>query len=113
VWLLDSVLRRLQNAKKPQQKFLSPVIRLMLMLPGRMTFRNLSRYSPHHEKILARWFARNVDFVTLNRAAIVEVVPPKHEHVLVFDPSFIPKSGKQTYGLDMFWNGAHSRTEKG
>jgi hypothetical protein len=113
VWLLDSVLRRLQNAKKPQQKFLSHVIRLMLMLPGRVTFRNLSRYSPHHEKTFARWFARDFDFVTLNRAAIVEVVPPKHEHVLVFDPSFIPKSGKQTYGLDIFWNGAHSRAEKG
>jgi Transposase DDE domain len=25
----------------------------------------------------------------------------------------VPKSGKQTYGLDRFWNGSHSRTEKG
>jgi len=113
VWLVDSVLMRLKNAKKPQQKFLHHVIRLMLMLPGRVTFRNLSRYSPYHEKTFARWFARDFDFATLNHAAIVEVVPPSHEHVLAFDPSFISKSGKQTYGLDMFWNGAHSRAEKG
>jgi hypothetical protein len=25
----------------------------------------------------------------------------------------VPKSGKHTYGLDRFWNGSHSRTEKG
>ena len=110
--LFDRVLMRVKP-KKPQQKFLCHVMHLMLMLPGRITFRNLSRYSPYHEKTFARWFARDVDFVSLNRAAIVEVVPPSHEHVLAFDPSFVPKSGKHTYGLDMFWNGAHSRAEKG
>lgn len=111
--LFDSVLMRLQNAKKPQQKFLGHVIWLMLMLPGRVTFRNLSRYRPYHEKTFARWFARDFDFVSLNHAAIVKVVPPSHEHVLAFDPSFVSKSGKRPYGLDVFWNGSHSRTEKG
>lgn len=111
--LFESVLMRVQNPKKPQQQFLCHLMRLMLMLPGRMTFRNLSRYSPYHEKTFARWFTRDVDFVSLNRAAIVEVIPRSHEHVLAFDPSFVPKSGQHTYGLDMFWNGAHSRAEKG
>jgi DDE superfamily endonuclease len=113
VRLFDSVLMRVQNPKKPQQKFLCHVMRLLLMLPGRVTFRNLSLYSPYHAKTFARWFARDVDFVSLNRAAIVEVVPPSHEHVLAFDPRFVPKSGQHTYGLDRFWNGAHSRAEKG
>jgi len=113
VRLFESVLRRVQNPKKPQQKFLCHLMRLMLMLPGRMTFRNLSRYSPYHEKTFARWFARDVDFVSLNHAAIVDVVPHSHEPVLAFDPSFVPKSGTHTYGLDMFWNGTHSRAERG
>jgi hypothetical protein len=39
------------------------VMRLLLMLPGRMTFRNLSRYSSYHEKTFARWFARDWDWV--------------------------------------------------
>src|SRR5262245_17011223 len=95
--------------KKPQQKFLCYVMHVMLLLPGRIPFRNWSRYSPYHEKTFARWLARDVDCVSLNRAAIVEVVPPSHEHVLAVDPSFVPKSGKHSYGLDMFWNGAHSR----
>jgi hypothetical protein len=88
-------------------------MRLLLLLPGHVTFRNLSRYSPYDEKTFARHFATSVDFVALNKAAITQVVPPDHEQALVLDASFVPKSGKHTYGLARFWNGAHSRTEKG
>ncbi|MFR1445727.1 hypothetical protein ACLUYJ_19370, partial [Acinetobacter baumannii] len=35
------------------------------------------------------------------------------ERVLVFDPSFICKSGKHTYGLGRYWNGKAQRSEKG
>lgn len=111
--LFESVLMRVKNTRKPQQKFLCHVMRVMLRVPGRVTFRNLSRDSPYHEKTFARWFERDVDFVSLNHAAIVDVVSAHHEHVLAFDPSFVPKSGKQTPGLDMFWNGAHRRADKG
>jgi hypothetical protein len=103
----------LNNTKQPQQQFLCHVIRLLLMLPGRVTLRKLSRYRSYHEKTLARWFARDFDFVSLTHAAIVEVVAPSHEHMLAFDPSCVPTSGQRTDGLDRFWNGAHSRAEKG
>jgi DDE superfamily endonuclease len=111
--LLQSALTRLSRPKKPQQKFLTHLLRLMLMLPGHATFRHLSRYSPSHERTFARWYARDFDFVSLNKAAITAVVPTEHEQALVMDASFVPKSGKKTYGLDHFWNGSHSRTEKG
>jgi hypothetical protein len=83
------------------------------MLPGRVTFRHRSRYSPYQEKTFARWYAKGFDFVSLNKAAIAEVIPPTHEQALVMDASFVSKSGQHTYGLDRFWNGSHSRTEKG
>jgi hypothetical protein len=83
------------------------------MLPGHATFRNLSRYSPYHERTFARWYERDVDWVSLNKGAITEVVPPAQAQALVIDASFVPKSGKQTYGLDRFWNGSHSRAETG
>ena len=111
--LFQSVLTRLSQTKKPQQKFLMHRLGLMRMLPGHATFRNLSRYSPYHERTFARWYARDVDVVSLNKAAITAVVPSEHEQALVMDASFVPKSGKKTYGLDRFWNGSHSRTEKG
>src|SRR4029450_9649395 len=111
--LLQSVLPGLHQTKKPQQKFVAHLLRLLLMFPGHATFRNLSRYSAYHERTFARWYARDFDFVSLNKAAITKVISPEHEQALVIDASFVPKSGKQTYGLDRFWNGSHGRSEKG
>jgi hypothetical protein len=111
--LLQSVLTRLKQTKKPQHKFVIHLLGLLLMLPGHATFRNLNRYSPYHEKTFSRWYGSIFDWVSLNQAAITEVVPPEHEQALVTDASFVPKSGKHTYGLDRFWNGSHGRAEKG
>ena len=111
--LLQSVLSCLKQTKKPQYKFVTHLLGLMLMLPGHATFRNMSRYSPYHERTFARWYGRDLDWVSLTKGAITEVVPPEHEQALVMDASFVPKSGKHTYGLDRFWNGSHSRAEKG
>jgi hypothetical protein len=111
--LLQSVLPTLRQTKKPQQKFVAHLLGLLLMLPGHATFRNLSRYSSYHERTFARWYARDFDFVSLNKAAITKVISPEHEQALVIDASFVPKSGRKTYGLDCFWHGSHGRSEKG
>ncbi len=111
--LLQSVLRCLKQTKQPQHQFVTHLLGLMLMLPGHATFRNMSRYSPYPERTFARWYGRNFDWVSLNQAAITEIVPPEPDQALVLDASFVPKSGQHTYGLDRFWNGSHSRAEKG
>ena len=111
--LLQSVLPTLRQTKKPQQKFIAHLLGLLLMLQGHATFRNLSRYSSYHERTFSRWYARDFDFVSLNKTAITRVMSPDHEQALVIDASFVAKSGKKTYGLGRFWNSSHSRTEKG
>ena len=94
--LLQSVLTRLSQTKKPPPKLLTQLLGLMLMLPGHATFRHLSRDSPDHERTVARWYARDFDFVSLNKAAITAVVPAEHEPAVVMDASCVPKSGKKT-----------------
>lgn len=111
--LRQSLLVRLNQPKQPQRKFLTHLFGLLLMRPGHVTFRNLSRSSPYQEKTFARWYARGFEFVALNKAAITEVGPAAQEQAFVMDASVVSKSGKQTYGLDRFWNGTHSRAEKG
>jgi hypothetical protein len=111
--LLQSVRSRLQQTKKPQRQFVTHLLGRLLMLPGPATFRHMSRYSPYHERTFSRWYDPSFDWVSFNKIAITEVVPPEHEQGLIIDASFVPKSGKHTYGLDRFWNGRHSRTEKG
>ena len=111
--LLQSVLATSPQTRKPQRKFIAHLLGLLLMLPGHATFRNLSRYSSYHERTFARWYDRHFDFVSLNKAAITQVIPPDHQQALVIDASFIPKSGTHTYGLERFWNSCHRRSEKG
>jgi len=45
-----------------------------------------------------------LDFVSLNKPATHQVIPPEPKLALVIDASFVPKNGKKTYGLDRFWN---------
>lgn len=48
-----------------------------------------------------------------NAQVIEEVIPSTTTCIGGMDCSFIPKSGKATYGLDWFYNGTQSRTQKG
>jgi DDE superfamily endonuclease len=111
--LFEIVLATLTHLQRPQRKVLMHLMRLLLRLPGPVTFRHRSRSSPDHEKPFARHFASAVDCVALNKAALMRVVPPEHEQALVRDASFVPKSGTHTYGLARCWNGTQSRPEKG
>ena len=54
---------------------------MLLIVPGRATFRNLSRYSDDVEKTFSRWFRWQVDWAGLNVAAIRAAVPSAQESV--------------------------------
>jgi len=110
--LLDSVLITM-GLSQPFRRFLGELLMLLVIVPGRATFLNLSRYSDYAEKTFRRWLRRKVDWAQLNVTAIRAVVPGDHESVLAFDPSFVPKSGKRTAGLGRFWNGCTGRAEPG
>ena len=51
--------------------------------------------------------------MSLNAHLIAEAMPFRTQQIGGMDCSFIPKSGKKTYGLDWFYNGSASRAEKG
>ena len=85
----------------------------ILLLCGKVNFTNLSRYSELSEKTYRRHYSQPFDFVRLNTQLIEVAIPVGAQRIGAMDCSFIPKSGKQTYGLDWFYNGSASRTEKG
>lgn len=93
--LFDSVVATL-GLSPPFQRFVREVLMLLLVVPGRATFLNLSRYSHYDEKTFRRRFRQEVNWAGLNVVAIRAVVPAHHDQVLAFDPSFVPKSGKHT-----------------
>jgi hypothetical protein len=98
---------------KPQAQFLETLFATILALRGRVNFRNLSRYCDYCERTIARQFRRCFDWPDFHQRVITVALDPRSELISAQDASFIPKSGKQTFGLGHFFNGCASRAERG
>ena len=109
--LARSIIEKIPTLGKPVRKFMVHLLILFLSLRGRYTFTQMARYSPYCQKSFRNHFARGFPFLSFNQALVSQYV--SGECVLAFDPSFIPKSGQATPGIDYFWNGCHQRKEKG
>ena len=73
----------------------------------------MGRYSGFCEKTYRRQYCQPFGFVELNQHTIIQAIPATVESIAAMDCSFLPKSGKGSYGLDWFYNGSASRSEKG
>ena len=110
--LIEPILHQMSSVAKPQRKFMFILLTALTYLPGRVNFRNLGRYTPLNEKTFSRWFRRPFDFVTFNLLSLKDL-PDNGECVAGIDASFLPKSGRSSYGLDWFWNGSQGQAERG
>jgi hypothetical protein len=78
-----------------------------------VNFSNLSRYSNLSERTYRRQFAESFDFTSFNAVLIEEAISTQSRKIAAMDCSFIPKSGKQSYGVAYYYNGSASKSEKG
>jgi hypothetical protein len=85
----------------------------ILLMCGKVNFTNMSRYSPLSERTYRRQYGQSFPYMALNHLLIEQAIPAKVTQIAVMDCSFLPKSGKGTAGLDWFYNGSASRSEKG
>jgi len=111
--LIDNILRKMSTISTPQRTFVTTLLTTIHLLRGRMTFRNLSRYSALHEKTYARQFAKTFDFADCSHLTLTTYLPSATTKIAALDCTFGEKSGKHTYGLDMFYHGSHDRAEQG
>src|SRR5260370_6916154 len=115
-WLMTMVndlLKHMPGLGQPQRKFLATLFVTILVLRGRVNFRNLSRYCNYSERTIARQFREPFDWPDLHQRVLMTALDPRAELISAHDASFIPKSGKQTCGLGHFFNGCASRAERG
>jgi hypothetical protein len=110
---ISNLLDKMSEVSQPQRKFMVTLWLTILLLRGKVNFLNLSRYSELNEKTYRRHFQQSFDFTTFNQHLISEAVPSSHEQIGVMDGSYLPKSGKKTYGLDMFYDSSHNHPAKG
>lgn len=111
--VVTQILDRMPAIAQPQRKFLGVFFSTLLVVRGRANFLNLARHSQLSEKTYRRHYRRRFDFLAFNGCAINQAVAPEATPLFAQDASFAPKSGKQTYGLDRFWNGCAARVERG
>src|SRR5919204_6780590 len=111
--IVTNILKQMSGVRQPQRKFLAVLFTTILALRGRVNFRNLSRYCAYSERTIARQFREPLDWPDFHQRVLMTALDPRSELISAHDASFIPKSGKQTFGLGHFFNGCASRAERG
>ena len=111
--IMTSILENMPTISTPQRKFIITLLTTVQLLRGRLTFRNLSRYSDLHEKTYARQFQKPFDFTAYNQLALTTYLPKTTTKLAVMDATFGEKSGTRTYGLDTFYHGSHHQAARG
>jgi hypothetical protein len=111
--ILEQALSKIKSINKKQRDFFMILVQGLIGIAGKRTFRNLSRYMQIDEHTFSRQMAKSFDFVELNAEMIKATREADDVLIAVQDASFVPKSGKETHGLDYYWNGSAGKTEKG
>jgi DDE superfamily endonuclease len=110
---VNDILQQMPGLGQPQRQFLATLFITILVLRGRVNFRNLSRYCDYSERTIARQFRRPFDWPDFHQRVLMMALDPHAELISAHDASFIAKSGKQTFGLGHFFNSCASRAERG
>ena len=96
-----------------QRRFLEELFKAVFSLRGRVNFTNLGRFSRLHKQTFRRHFKKAFQWVWLN-LIIFRLRRHREEPTGgVFDCSFLPKSGTETWGLDQFFSSLLGKSEKG
>jgi hypothetical protein len=111
--LVNSILKQLPKLGLPQRKSRATLFVTLLVLRGRVNFRNLSRYRDYSKRTIARQFREPSDGPDFHQHVLITALDLRSELVSVHDASFISKSGKQTFGLGHFFSGCATRAERG
>ena len=85
----------------------------LLVVCGRATYRNLSRYSGISERTYRRQMNRGIGLEWLNQQLIASTTSAESVQVLSVDCTFVDKSGRATPDLDRFYNSNSQRAERG
>jgi hypothetical protein len=111
--LVNDILKQMPGLRQPQRKFLAPLFLTILVLRGRVNFRNLRRDCDYSARTIARQFREPFDWPDFHQRVLRMALDPGSELVSAHDAAFLPKSGKQPCGLGHCFNGCASRAERG
>jgi hypothetical protein len=109
--LTRSILQKMTGIGKVQGDFFVHLVLQWLRLRGRYTFEGLFRQGFLSAVSYRAHFSKAFDFKNFNRLLV-----QRHcelERLWVFDPTYLGKAGKHTYGLGYFWSGCAQAVKRG
>ena len=109
--VLKRTFSKLNSISVPQYKFLINIFPLWFSISGKYNFKRLGLIGWLSEKSFRECFKWKFNWLEINSKIITESCGK--EMIAVFDPSYIPKSGKKTPGLGWHWSGVAQKMSKG
>ena len=111
--LIYSILEsdKFLTLKESRKQFIANLLLLFLSIKGRINFLQLSLFSENCEQFFRINFENKFNFQDFNLQLILE--QSIKECLVAFDPSYISKSGKTTFGLNMYWSGCAKKAKWG
>ncbi len=107
----EATLCKVKKVSKPIGKFVLHILELWLSMNCRYVFTNMERWGARVEKSYRGMFQKFFDWFAFNYELVKQSC--QGDIICVFDPCFVKKSGKKTYGLARFWSGTAGKALKG
>lgn len=113
ICLISSILQSvdLNNLNKQRKDFITTVLWHFLSIKGKINFLQLGRFSQLNEQTFRNQYEKVFDFFSFNKALINDVF--FGERIIAFDPCYVPKAGKETYGRGRYWSGVAKASKWG
>lgn len=108
---LCAMVGEIVSKSQVRRRIFQQLLVAFLTISRRINFRQLARLGWHHESTWHDWFSKNLDLKTFNMDLI-----KRHgsgNWFVIFDPSFLSKSGKKTPHIGRFWSGCAQAVKRG
>lgn len=108
---LGAMIGDLAGNSAVRRRILQTLFPLLLTLPWRVNFKQMSRWSKRNEGTIHNWFSADLELIDFQRSLIDK--NGSGVYCTLFDPSYLPKSGKCTPGLGRYWSGQAGAVKRG
>ena len=105
--LIRAILQKMGGFSKPRLKFLEHIFLLLMGLFCRYTFLNLGRFGSYSERSYRNHYGQDFDFLGFNTQ--LALASKGSDFILAFDPSHLPKSGRHTAHVGLYYHGVSKR----
>lgn len=97
-----------------KQRHWVEIVFLYIISQMKVNFTQMGRYGKHCEQTYRNFMNKHIGwFIRVNIYIATMLFKKKHRRAIAIDPSYIPKAGKKTPGLGLYWSGCAGQTKRG